>query len=158
MPGPLDNMPYAPFGGTPGSSLFGGSQGQPGVPGAAPGGLPPGITPEMLQAFMQAQAGKYQMSPEMMKHAAMTSQQGLETGQLDRSMKLADQLREDSQGQVKGMQAGKRFVAPGAASAISGLAQGLMGGYLGGDVYNRRKKMVGEGQENVQGILDALNK
>lgn len=125
------------------------------APGAAPG---PGanLTPEQQAMMMQMMSGKFQIPPEMIKQAAQTSQQGLEVGQLDRQMKLADQLRADSGDQLKGVQAGRRYVAPGAANMVASLLGAYYGGGMTNDINARRKAMVGEGQTNVEGIMKAL--
>lgn len=172
MMNPYGQMPYMPAGQAPaggGGSLFGGAALPPG--GASPGGVatpPPGggadpnmaalanLTPEQIKYILSVQGGKFNLPPELMRHTAQTSQQGLETGNLDRQQQLADSLRSGGMDMGKGTQAGRRFVAPTAAQTIVGGLQGAMGGYQTGDIAQRRKAMVGEGQQGVDALLKSL--
>lgn len=174
MPGPND--PYGQFTGMPyQGSLFGGgalpnyagAQGAagaggampqgPGPTGAAPGGAGPSPQQQAMAMLAMTQGkNQYQIPPAMLQHMADSSQIGMESGNLDKQQKLADMLRSDAGDQLKGVQAGRVYRAPGAANMVASLMGGMYGASQQGGIDEARKKLVQRGQQSVTDVGNAM--
>lgn len=97
-----------------------------------------------------------QLDPELVQAILAMQQQVPQQNQMARQLKMADQMRADSKGQLAGKQVGQVYVAPN----VSNLAANLMGGYKAGqmdkDVSGKEDAMGRQNSAIMQRYFDAL--
>lgn len=98
-------------------------------PGAVPpagAGAPPGSQPPPGPSPMAGAQAPGELDPAMIDSMLALSQQQPEIQAAQRQQKLADALRGDAAGQLRGQHAGRVFVAPGLANLGASIAGNFM--------------------------------
>jgi hypothetical protein len=88
----------------------------------------------------------------------MLAQGGMEDelGQVDRSQKMADQLRKDAKGQMQGKQVGRVYIPPTIANLAADLYSGYQAGQMDQQSDYRREGINNRMRAGNAKYLDAL--
>lgn len=121
----------------------------PGMMGALIGGVRRGVS------AMQGQP--YGGIDPTTVHAMLQMQQNApQQAAIDRQRKIADQLRADAAGQMKGIQAGQVYRAPGVMNAVAQLASNWKANQLQNDANLREQNMGVQNTDAMRRYFQAL--
>lgn len=116
--------------------------GQQMAPQGAMGGAPMGqggaVSPELVQAILGMQ------------------QQGTQSRSLDRSRALAERLRADAGGQLKGRQVGNVYVAPNALNAAASLYGNYKAGRMDDESDTKENNMSAQQMDAMRRYFEAM--
>lgn len=100
--------------------------------------------------------GGSSVDPALMQMVLQQQMAGPEDERIKRQMKLAEALRGDGTQGLQGIQAGRRYVAPGAANLIGNIGQSFMGAFQGQQAEGAAAKQGAANSQALGGVLDYL--